>query len=143
LLGNSKIIEVDNLEKSYGDVHAVKGISFYVEEGKLFAFLGPNGAGKSTTVDILCTVLKPDSGTVVIDGNILGKEDDAIRQSIGVVFQYGVLDKTLTVWENLMFRASLYGLDMASAREAVVRACQLAAVTEIVNRPMEPLWRAA
>jgi len=72
---------------------------------------------------------------VVIDGNILGKEDDAIRQSIGVVFQYGVLDKTLTVWENLMFRASLYGLDMASAREAVVRACQLAAVTEIVNRP--------
>jgi len=135
LLGNSKIIEVDNLEKSYGDVHAVKGISFYVEEGKLFAFLGPNGAGKSTTVDILCTVLKPDSGTVVIDGNILGKEDDAIRQSIGVVFQYGVLDKTLTVWENLMFRASLYGLDMASAREAVVRACQLAAVTEIVNRP--------
>lgn len=135
LLGNSKIIEVDNLEKSYGDVHAVKGISFYVEERKLFAFLGPNGAGKSTTVDILCTVLKPDSGTVVIDGNILGKEDDAIRQSIGVVFQYGVLDKTLTVWENLMFRASLYGLDMASAREAVVRACQLAAVTEIVNRP--------
>jgi len=52
----------------------VKGISFYVEEGKLFAFLGPNGAGKSTTVDILCTVLKPDSGTVVIDGNILGKK---------------------------------------------------------------------
>lgn len=119
MLGNSKVIEVENLEKSYGDVHAVKGISFFVEKGKLFAFLGPNGAGKSTTVDILCTVLKPDSGTVIINGNILGKEDDAIRESIGVVFQYGVLDKMLTVWENLMFRASLYGLDVASAREAV------------------------
>jgi len=133
--GNNRIIEVESLEKSYGDVHAVKGISFYVEEGRLFAFLGPNGAGKSTTIDILCTVLKPDSGTVIIDGSVLGKDDDAIRKSIGVVFQYGVLDDALTVKENLLFRASLYGLRSAEAQNAVDSACQLAAVTDIADRP--------
>ena len=55
------MIEVDGLHKSYGDVHAVKGISFYVEQGRLFAFLGPNGAGKSTTIDMICTFLKYNS----------------------------------------------------------------------------------
>ena len=68
-----KIIQVDQLYKSYGALQAVKGISFYVERGKLFAFLGPNGAGKSTTIDILCTLLKPDRGEVLIDGIALGK----------------------------------------------------------------------
>jgi multidrug/hemolysin transport system ATP-binding protein len=58
------IIEVNNLIKNYGNVKAVKGIDFYVNEGDLFAFLGPNGAGKTTTIDIICTLLKPDSGTV-------------------------------------------------------------------------------
>lgn len=133
--GNNRIIEVENLEKSYGDVHAVKGISFYVEDGKLFAFLGPNGAGKSTTIDMLCTVLKPDSGSVIIDGSILGKDDDAIRKSIGVVFQYGVLDDVLTVKENLLIRASLYGLRSKEVKNAVDSACQLASVTDIADRP--------
>ena len=68
-----KIIEVQALHKSYGAVKAVRGIYFYVEKGKLFAFLGPNGAGKSTTIDIICTFLKPDSGHVTVDGYTLGK----------------------------------------------------------------------
>ena len=95
------IIEVDGLCKSYGDIKAVDGISFYVEPGKLFAYLGPNGAGKSTTIDMICTFLKPDSGTVTVNGYILGKQDNEIRRSIGAVFQNGLLDDNLTVEENL------------------------------------------
>jgi predicted Rossmann fold flavoprotein len=90
-----KIIEVNGLKKSYGEVSAVKGISFYVEAGKLFAFLGPNGAGKSTTIDILCSLLPFDEGEVSICGHKLGSEDAAIRQDIGVVFQHSVLDTLL------------------------------------------------
>jgi multidrug/hemolysin transport system ATP-binding protein len=63
-----RILEVTGLKKYYGDVKAVDGISFYMEQGKLFAFLGPNGSGKSTTIDTICTYLKPDDGSVVIDG---------------------------------------------------------------------------
>ena len=88
-----KIIEVKDLHKSYKDVKAVQGIDFYVEQGKLFAFLGQNGAGKSTTIDIICTLLKPDQGEVIIDGHVLGKENDEIRNKIGVVFQDNLLDK--------------------------------------------------
>lgn len=92
-----KIIEVSDLHKSYGNIHAVKGISFYVEKGKLFAFLGPNGAGKSTTIDIICTFLKQDSGKVSLNGYELGQEDNQIRSVIGAVFQDGLLDPLLTI----------------------------------------------
>lgn len=105
-----KIIEVNNLVKSYKDVKAVKGISFDVESGELFAFLGSNGAGKSTTIDILCTFLKPDEGHVIINGYTLEKENQYIQKSIGIVFQDSLLDDLLTVEENLLVKASLYGL---------------------------------
>ncbi len=68
-----KIIEVCGLQKSYGEVRAVKNIDFYVEKGKLFAFLGPNGAGKSTTIDMICTFLAPDAGSVTVDGFYWGR----------------------------------------------------------------------
>lgn len=97
----NKIIEVSELKKSFGEVRAVQEISFAVEEGSLFAFLGVNGAGKSTTIDMLCTLLKPDGGEAAISGHRLGAEDDAIRRSIGAVFQEGMLDALLTVRENL------------------------------------------
>src|SRR5574344_2050566 len=105
-----KILEVEHLKKYYGHTKAVDDISFYVEKGKMFAFLGPNGAGKSTTIDIICTFLKQDQGTVVIDGNQLSKDDVAIRNIVGVVFQDGLLDSLLTVKENLQARGGLYGL---------------------------------
>ena len=84
-----KIIEVEGLHKSYGSINAVNGLDFYVERGKLFAFLGPNGAGKSTTIDMICTFLKPDNGTVTVDGFTLGKQDTEIRKIIGAVCQDG------------------------------------------------------
>jgi len=106
-----KAIEVHNLKKSYEDVEAVKGISFDVEKDSFFAFLGPNGAGKSTTINIISTLLSPDSGTVKVLGHVLGEEDNAIRRKIGVVFQSQMLDDLLTVRENLLVRASFYDIN--------------------------------
>lgn len=108
-------IKVENLCKQYGDQQAVKGISFTVEQGTLFAFLGENGAGKSTTIEILCTLLKKSSGQVTINGFTLdasnGNAD--IRKSIGVVFQQSLLDERLTVRENILHRGKTYGLSKA------------------------------
>jgi multidrug/hemolysin transport system ATP-binding protein len=129
-----RIIEVSGLRKSYGEVKAVRGIDFYVEEGKLFAFLGPNGAGKSTTIDIICTLLKPDAGEVRIDGYSLGKDDDRIRASIGAVFQRSVLDDFLTVRENLYIRGRFYKLSGLDLKKAVENAAEAAGVTGFMDR---------
>ena len=129
------IIEVENLKKSYKEVQAVKGISFYVEEGKLFAFLGPNGAGKSTTIDIICTFLQPDDGSVSVNGFSLGKNDNEIRQCIGVVFQDGLLDRLLTVEENLRARAGFYGYDKKACDAAVKNAIQAVGIESLAKRP--------
>ncbi len=99
------IVRVENLVKSYGDVKAVRDISFSIKRGSLFAFLGPNGAGKSTTINIMTTLLDADSGKVYLNEQI---DDAYFRNKIGVVFQGNVLDDFLTVKENLMYRGSLY-----------------------------------
>lgn len=104
------IIEIKDLSKSFGKVKAVDGISFCVKEGELFAFLGVNGAGKSTTISIMCNMLKRDGGNVFIDGFDAETEADRVKSRIGVVFQNSVLDKALTVKDNLRYRASLYGI---------------------------------
>lgn len=130
-----KIIEVKGLKKSYGEVNAVKGIDFYVEAGKLFAFLGRNGAGKSTTIDILCSLLPCDAGEVSICGHTLGNEDAAIRQNIGVVFQHSVLDALLTVRENLAYRAGLYFTDKNKISQAVRNAVIATEVSGFADRP--------
>ncbi|MCK9525300.1 MAG: ABC transporter ATP-binding protein [Limnochordia bacterium] len=130
-----KMMEVHGLMKSYGDVRAVRGIDFYVEKGKLFAFLGPNGAGKSTTIDILSTALQADQGSATINGYTLGKEDSKIRSSIGVVFQGHHLDDLLTVEENLLTRGSFYGLRGVRLKDAVRQAAEDAEVTDFLNRP--------
>ncbi len=130
-----KIIEVTALQKAYGTVRAVKGLDFYVERGKLFAFLGPNGAGKSTTIDILCTLLKPDAGEVMIDGHRLGKDDAAIRASIGVVFQDHLLDPLLTVEENIRTRGGLYPHAKSSINTAIRRAAAATGIEDFISRP--------
>lgn len=130
-----KIIEVHKLEKSYGSVHAVRGLDFYVEKGTLFSFLGVNGAGKSTTIDILCTLTSPDKGDVTIDGYTLGKQDDEIRKSIGVVFQDGLLDKLLTVKENLKLRGALYGLSGNKLASQIDWAVAVADCGDFLTRP--------
>ena len=129
------IIEVAGLKKSYGQVQAVKELDFYVEAGKIFAFLGPNGAGKSTTIDIICTFLKADAGTVEVDGHLLGRDDNAIRRSIGAVFQDGLLDPLLTVSENLHIRAGFYGLRGKRLEQTIREIAQRMGIEEIMKRP--------
>lgn len=131
----NKVIEVSGLHKSFGDVRAVQGIDFYVEEGSLFAFLGPNGAGKSTTIDMLTTQLKPDAGEATIGGYKLGREDDGIRSSIGIVFQDSLMDPLLTVKENLFIRGGFYKLTRSELRSAVAKAAAIADVGDFLNRP--------
>lgn len=103
-------IEIHNLNKSFGEIKAVNDLSFNVREGDLFAFLGINGAGKSTTINIICGQLGFDSGSVIIDGYNINQHKNSIKNSLGVVFQNSVLDKALTVYDNLESRAALYGI---------------------------------
>lgn len=120
----TKIIEIQDLHKSYGEIEAVKGINLHVNAGDLYAFLGPNGAGKSTMIDMICTFLTPDSGRITVDGHEVGKEDAAIRETIGVVFQGSVLDAEITVEENLLLRGQLYGLSKQTLKHAVQQALE-------------------
>lgn len=130
-----KIIEVRRLTKTYGDITAVNDIDFYVEQGKLFAFLGPNGAGKSTTIDMLCTLLKPDKGEIIINGFQIAKNDSKIRESIGVVFQESLLDPLLTVRENLLTRAKFYQIPKSELKSRVEQAAIAADVMDFIDRP--------
>ena len=104
------IIEIKNLSKSFKDVKAVRDLSFSVKEGEFFAFLGVNGAGKSTTISIMCGELSRDAGSVFIEGKNIDSDAMEIKKDIGVVYQNNVLDKVLSVYDNLKFRASLYGI---------------------------------
>ena len=97
----SDIIKISHLNKSFGEVKAVNDLSFRVKKGELFAFLGVNGAGKSTTISILCGLLKKDSGMVQVNGIETDKAGAQTKRMLGVVFQDSVLDKPLTVKENL------------------------------------------
>ena len=105
----NKIIEIRNLNKSFGNIKAVNDLSFDVAEGELFAFLGINGAGK-TTINIICGQLSYDSGSVIIDADNLNSNSQSIKNALGIVFQNSVLDKALTVYDNLESRAALYGI---------------------------------
>jgi ABC-2 type transport system ATP-binding protein len=104
-------IEVDDLVKSYGDVDAVRGVSFSVPPGEVFGFLGPNGAGKSTTINMLCTLIAPTSGSARVSGFDIRSQRDDVRRHIGLVFQDPTLDGYLTAEQNLRFHAELYGID--------------------------------
>ncbi len=129
-----KSIEVLGLKKYYGNIKAVDGVDFYVEPGSLFAFLGPNGAGKSTVIDILCTLSRPQAGQAFINGMEIGREDEKIRSEIGVVFQEGVLDRLLSVRENLMLRGSFYGLKGEELKKRTENALLEADAAEFADR---------
>ena len=104
------ILEVQNLEKKYGDFTAVKGISFDIKEGEIFSLLGPNGAGKTTTISMLSTLYTPTSGDATIGGHSITKDPMAVKQMIGVVPQEIALYEDLTARENLLFWGQMYGL---------------------------------
>lgn len=105
-----RIIEIENLDKSFGTIHAVNDLSFSVRRGELFAFLGVNGAGKSTTISIICAQLAKDSGKVIVCGEDIDKDPSRVASRLGVVFQNSLLDQALSVRDNLESRAALYGM---------------------------------
>ena len=109
-------IEVQDLEKTFGEVEAVRGVGFTVEPGEVFGFLGPNGAGKTTTINMLCTLAKPTSGSASVAGHDVVTERDDVRRHIGLVFQDPTLDGYLTAEQNLKLHAELYGVQSAPGR---------------------------
>lgn len=133
------IIEIEGLEKSYGDVKAVDGITFNVKSGSLFAFLGVNGAGKSTTINILCSILLKDKGKVTVYGKDIDRHAEEIKQLTGIVFQSTVLDDKLTVRENLSLRASFYGIRGAEFKKRLDFLSGLMELDEILSRPFGKL----
>lgn len=130
------IIEIEHLHKSYGKLAAVQDLSFRVKEGELFAFLGVNGAGKSTTINILCGQLSKNSGTVTICGKNLDSSPDEIKRSLGVVFQSSVLDKDLSVRDNLKSRAALYGIGGKQFEERLEELSGLLEFADLLRRPV-------
>jgi len=113
------IIEVNNLVKEFGDTVAVRGVSFSVKPGEIFAFLGPNGAGKSTTIKMLTTLLRPTSGEMLLGGHNPLTESDAVRHSFGIVFQDPSLDDELTAYENLELHGVLYDVPKYIRRDRI------------------------
>ena len=134
-----KIIQIDHLSKSFGDVKAVQDLSFHVKEGELFAFLGVNGAGKSTAINIMCGQLPKDSGDILIDGYSLDKDLDSIKSKLGVVFQNSVLDSALSVYDNLESRAALYGIVGKAFRDRLSVLSEMLEFGDILQRPVGKL----
>jgi ABC-2 type transport system ATP-binding protein len=121
-------IEVIDLVKSFGPLTAVDRVSFRVEDGEVFGFLGPNGAGKTTTINVLCTLMRPTAGRARVAGYDVATQRNAVRQSIGLVFQDPSLDDQLTAYENLQFHAHVYdvpGRERAQRIEEVLRVVEL------------------
>jgi ABC-2 type transport system ATP-binding protein len=129
-------IEVEDLVKSYGEVDAVRGVSFSVLPGEVFGFLGPNGAGKSTTINVLCTLAEPTSGTARVSGFDAVTQRDDVRRHIGLVFQDPTLDGHLTAEQNLRFHADLYGLDPGAISG---RMDQMLAMVDLADRRDKPV----
>ena len=135
----NKIIEIKNLKKTYGDIVAVDDLSFHVNEGELFAFLGINGAGKSTTIGIICDQVQKDAGTVIVDGFNLDEDSTKVKTMIGVVFQNSVLDKQLTVIDNLICRAALYGINKEEFNRKIDELNTLLDLKPLLNRTLGKL----
>ena len=135
----SNIIEIKGLNKSFKDVKAVRDLSLKVREGELFAFLGVNGAGKSTTINIICGQLAKDSGSVIIDGCDIENRLDEVKGKLGVVFQSSVLDKSLSVKDNLESRAALYGIHGEEFEARLAELCELLDFSDILKRSVGKL----
>ena len=129
----AEIISVHELTKKFNGFAAVDQVSFSVDEGEIFGFLGPNGAGKTTTINMLTTQLRLTAGTATIAGFDVAKDAQAVRKSVGIIFQDPSLDTELTAWENLKFHGMLYGVSVREIRE---RSRQLLEMVELTDRKM-------
>lgn len=133
------ILQISDLNKRFGDIHAVRDLSFHVKRGELFAFLGVNGAGKSTTIHIICGQLRRDSGQILIDGRDMDGDMQGVRRDLGVVFQSSVLDSALSVFDNLESRAALYGIVGAEFRKRLDELAHLLDFQDLLRRTVGKL----
>jgi ABC-2 type transport system ATP-binding protein len=132
-------IDVRNIVKQFGDFTAVKGITFSVEAGEIFGLLGPNGAGKSTLIRMLTTLILPTSGSAVVNGFDVVKESDGVRRSIGVIPQALTSDLDLSVEENLMFYAKLYGVPKAKRTPLIAELLESVQLTQWADKLVKNL----
>lgn len=128
------VINIENLDKSFGDIHAVDNLSLQVRRGELFAFLGVNGAGKSTTISIMCGQQKKDGGSVSVCGYDTEKDMEIIAGKIGVVFQNSVLDMALSVRDNLKSRAALYGIKGRDFENRLEQISHILSIDDLLKR---------
>ena len=130
-------ITANNLVKKYGDFTAVKGVSFKVKKGEIFAFLGPNGAGKTTTIHMLVTLLKPTSGNATVAGYDIIKESHEVRKKIGIVFQDPSLDRELTAYENMYIHGKIYGLTGDKLKKRIMEMLRFVELEEFKDRQVK------
>jgi len=128
--GAGLAVETVSLSKRFGEMHAVKGISFSIGRGEVFAFLGPNGAGKTTTVRMLCTLTRPSGGHAAVAGFDVARQPEAVRRRIGLVFQEQTLDDRLTAEQNLRFHAVLYHVPRGEVEQRIQRVLRLVALED-------------
>ncbi len=132
-------IEVRDIVKKFGEFTAVSGISFNVKDGEIFGLLGPNGAGKSTLIRMMVTLLPPTSGTAVINGFDVIKKADDVRRSIGVIPQAMTSDLELTVYENLLIFAKLYGVPRETRTRLIAELLEAVELTQWADKPVKNL----
>ncbi|HKH72515.1 MAG TPA: ATP-binding cassette domain-containing protein [Vicinamibacterales bacterium] len=135
----SNAIEVRDIVKKFGDFTAVKGITFEVKAGEIFGLLGPNGAGKSTLIRMMVTLLPPSAGTALIYGHDVVKESDEVRHSIGVIPQAMTSDLELTVYENLLIFAKLYGVPRDTRSRLIAELLEAVELTQWADKPVKNL----
>jgi ABC-2 type transport system ATP-binding protein len=127
------IIEAKQLQKKYKHLTAVADATFEVREKEIFGFLGPNGAGKSTTIKMLATLLRPTSGTALVNGYDIAKQPNQVRQSMGLVFQETTLDERLTAAENLFFHGMLYNVEKRAMDRRMAEVLEMVDLTDRKN----------
>jgi ABC-2 type transport system ATP-binding protein len=137
LNNNGVIIQTEDLVKKFGDLVAVDSVNFEVMAGEVFGFLGPNGAGKTTTMNMLSTILRPTSGTAVINGWDIVDHQNEVRESIGMVFQDPSLDDTLTARENLEFHAVVYHIARGERERRMEEVLDMVSLSERADDRVE------
>jgi ABC-2 type transport system ATP-binding protein len=130
-------IVIDELRKSFKELEVLKGVSFSVERGSIFALLGPNGAGKTTIIRILSTLLPPDGGQAHVDGYDVTREANQVRKSIGLTGQFAAVDEYLTGEENLLMLGRLYRLSRADTKRRTWELLELFELTDAAKRPVK------
>ena len=129
----ANIIQTNQLTRSFNGLTAVDKLDIAVESGEIFGLLGPNGAGKTTTISMLCTMLKPTSGSAKVNGFDIVKEANQVRKSIGIVFQDPSIDDRLTGRENLYMHANLYGVPASEQKNRIDRILKLIELDDRAN----------